>query len=510
MAAAAPPAGPLTAAGSHLACCRLQLSEADGRLQAVAHAVQALLVAAEGWLRRAAEQRQAAELAHCAARCRAEREAGRLRPEEAAARAALQREWASGAAQLGIALRRGPKPAAPTPAPPGCEVREIPGRGRGLFLTRAARAGETLWEEPPVLVCRTQEDIRDWLRHSPPAARAAVQTLAGTTEPLTEQALLAVLNRFCFSFHGHKALFSGACLLNHSCDPNIVYQSGESFGRIVATDDLRPGDELLHTYARREHGWCTWERRSKLLAEKGFLCDCRLCLQPDRTRPLQCPRCTSGVCLSTAIRGQLAECWRCSSCGASPAAAEMGPAIEQERAAWAAWAAAVRAGQVASPCDAAALLRQCARALPPQHWICCFVAQWLLGARSAEACAMSTAALRAVLDYYFAWREDAQYRLWYAWTLTSASRAVIDAAAAGLAGELLRGRAPRFAPGDPQCRALRGIAERKAPAAAVSVQRPPLAVLLERCAAALGAAPRCSPEQARAPAGAAPSDAHAP
>jgi hypothetical protein len=76
------------------------------------------------------------------------------------------------------------------------------------------------------------------------------------------------------------AMFSTACKMNHSCDPNVVllYRTrhwGEPLvGHVVAIRDIAPGEELCISYI---DVWETLETRTEQLANYGFLCHCNKC-----------------------------------------------------------------------------------------------------------------------------------------------------------------------------------------------------------------------------------------
>mgnify|MGYP006197831211 CR=1 FL=1 len=76
------------------------------------------------------------------------------------------------------------------------------------------------------------------------------------------------------------AMFSTACKMNHSCDPNVVvlYRTrnwGEPLAaHMVAVKDICAGEELCISYIE---AWETLENRTKALADYGFVCQCAKC-----------------------------------------------------------------------------------------------------------------------------------------------------------------------------------------------------------------------------------------
>ena len=75
-------------------------------------------------------------------------------------------------------------------------------------------------------------------------------------------------------------LYTTACMMNHSCDPNVetVYAEdgrGPVVGRVVARRDIRPGEELFQTYIDEDMDGA--ERRRVLMDNYGFACTCERC-----------------------------------------------------------------------------------------------------------------------------------------------------------------------------------------------------------------------------------------
>lgn len=112
----------------------------------------------------------------------------------------------------------------PIEPPVGLVIRQSPGRGRGVFATRAFRKGETL-ELAPVLVVPEDEH-----------------------PPLVE----TVLNSYVFGWGDGVAVCLGfGSIYNHSWDPNAEYLKhlDESVIEFVALRDIAPGEEVFVNYA---------------------------------------------------------------------------------------------------------------------------------------------------------------------------------------------------------------------------------------------------------------------
>ena len=75
-------------------------------------------------------------------------------------------------------------------------------------------------------------------------------------------------------------LFPLTCLMNHGCEPNAEVRfevGGAGIGptaRVVATRDVRAGEELRHAYVDVER---SAQLRAADLAAFGFRCDCARC-----------------------------------------------------------------------------------------------------------------------------------------------------------------------------------------------------------------------------------------
>ena len=107
--------------------------------------------------------------------------------------------------------------------PPAVRVATSPGKGRGVFATRAIAAGETI-ERAPVLPL-------------PKAAEAHV--------------LATPLDAYVFEWRGAIAICWGyGSLYNHSWSPNVEYRKrlDEDLIEFVALRDIAPGDELCTNY----------------------------------------------------------------------------------------------------------------------------------------------------------------------------------------------------------------------------------------------------------------------
>jgi len=75
------------------------------------------------------------------------------------------------------------------------------------------------------------------------------------------------------------ALYETACLLEHSCAPNMRMSFDKNFNVTVrASCDLKAGDHLSIMYTHSL--WATWARRDHLANIKHFWCTCERCKDP--------------------------------------------------------------------------------------------------------------------------------------------------------------------------------------------------------------------------------------
>jgi len=107
--------------------------------------------------------------------------------------------------------------------------------------------------------------------------------------------VLAILNT-----NGHAleelegvGVFLTACLLEHSCTPNVNFTTHNTTLRLTALEHISIGQRLSIDYGNNYYR-PTQERRSDLFKTYGFICDCALCVGelPDRCRCFKCPACS--------------------------------------------------------------------------------------------------------------------------------------------------------------------------------------------------------------------------
>lgn len=79
------------------------------------------------------------------------------------------------------------------------------------------------------------------------------------------------------SFNG-VGIFSTACLINHSCDPNIRFEFSNRTSRLTvyAYKKIIEGEQLFHSYIEESN---CFEDRLFEIAEYGFICKCSKCCE---------------------------------------------------------------------------------------------------------------------------------------------------------------------------------------------------------------------------------------
>jgi tetratricopeptide (TPR) repeat protein len=191
------------------------------------------------------------------------------------------------------------------------EVRESPGRGRGLFSLRDVAAGEVIMVEKGYCVVQkgvqtaVTFDVRDERIRVAAVGleRSVVERLMGNPEEIgavmdlfgdweggegkgvygTDDGPVVdvfrvhdIVARNAFGMGERGAgLWMRAAYINHSCIPNAEREFVGDLMVLRATRDIAAGEEIVHSYdesgdydARRETLQATW----------GFGCDCALCV----------------------------------------------------------------------------------------------------------------------------------------------------------------------------------------------------------------------------------------
>lgn len=132
---------------------------------------------------------------------------------------------------------------------------------------------------PPMENCAVADDSNDFDDDDgDDQSLIDARAVLSDTNPSMDE-LLEVAAQILPSFEG-TGLYTTACMMNHSCDPNVetVYAEdgrGPVIGRVVARRDINPGEELFQTYIDEDMDLN--ERQGVLRDNYGFTCRCARC-----------------------------------------------------------------------------------------------------------------------------------------------------------------------------------------------------------------------------------------
>jgi len=180
-------------------------------------------------------------------------------------------------------------------------VKEVPGKGRGLFATRGLPLGFTLLTEQPVLTVDTKKPDHDKLLtdFQSKNKETRMEILKFNDHPnndaddqdqdvLSKLVRIFRVNSMVKRLDGKEVsinLYLKASLLNHSCSPNVVLWDTRSRVETILKGKLLrkvvKGEELTISYYNShpaDDGCLTKEqRKEKLLVKYGFECLCDIC-----------------------------------------------------------------------------------------------------------------------------------------------------------------------------------------------------------------------------------------
>lgn len=190
-----------------------------------------------------------------------------------------------------------------TITPPDVKIVQITGRGYGLIVTRAFKAGELIFTEHPLILAHhaggqeLRDSIIDALYSASADSLAKFYKLhnplklwsfwddANYGKFLTLEENIWNSNRLAFGQdpldpeQRKSAIFELASRINHSCLCNAEWEWNScGFLALYAWIDLKAGDEITIDYL----GLPAWEMTAKercleLARDYGFLCRCEAC-----------------------------------------------------------------------------------------------------------------------------------------------------------------------------------------------------------------------------------------
>ncbi|THV04461.1 SET domain-containing protein [Dendrothele bispora CBS 962.96] len=184
------------------------------------------------------------------------------------------------------------------------EVRDLPGKGKGMVAIRDIKQGELIIRETPLFIVPPQISVspttliaQNLLRLTP-YQRSAFLNLSyvnlpphvdpdsGLEKDLNEVAL-AIFQTNAVSAGEGVGIFPRMARLNHGCSRafNSVYswregKDGQEGVLVVhALKEIKKGEELLTTYMNTKQP--RTQRRDYLNHQYGFQCTCSVCSLPD-------------------------------------------------------------------------------------------------------------------------------------------------------------------------------------------------------------------------------------
>ena len=182
-------------------------------------------------------------------------------------------------------------------------VKEVEGKGRGLFATRDIAQAEVILIEDPVLTIEADMNqnvgskklLNDYSK-LPPKVQSDILKLHdafGMTSQCLETRLWNIIHtnsikKWNAGQYLEKSLYLKTSGFNHSCNPNTTWVYKDRTIMIVkALVPIKRGEELVKDYMwtpfddRGENGLCREERRAKIKKKYNFDCLCNVCSKND-------------------------------------------------------------------------------------------------------------------------------------------------------------------------------------------------------------------------------------
>ncbi|KAH6691493.1 hypothetical protein F5X68DRAFT_229346 [Plectosphaerella plurivora] len=184
---------------------------------------------------------------------------------------------------------------------PAYEVRDLPGKGKGVIAVRRIEKGEVLMLDYPAILAAADFASAAWTKTQERLLQVAVSQLPRQTQrrvldlAMSQTDLdsdMAVGDVFatntCSVVLGNGVRFLGlfpeVSRMNHDCVPNAYYRLSPMTltMQVVSYRQINPGEEVTINYASL--GMPYTVRREYLEANYGFTCGCALCKAPKAKR----------------------------------------------------------------------------------------------------------------------------------------------------------------------------------------------------------------------------------
>eukprot|EP01064_Diplonema_japonicum_P025960 TRINITY_DN37383_c0_g1_i1.p1 TRINITY_DN37383_c0_g1~~TRINITY_DN37383_c0_g1_i1.p1 ORF type:complete len:617 (+),score=156.49 TRINITY_DN37383_c0_g1_i1:54-1853(+) len=213
----------------------------------------------------------------------------------------------------------------------GLRLVTISGKGRSLVADEHIPQGTVIWREAPLVVWQAGSEMEaaKEIFLDPPVAELVGILQTHTTQPIVVPnppnpdiqpppqwfkwwSEVLQINAWGFTAfeEEHRALFLLGSFLNHSCEPNVRYDTkdGREEAGFVALRDIHPAEELVVSYS---HHLSTAMRYEEMKHDRRFTCKCPRCADTDWARGRRCTDCPHGVTYPT---GTEDEAWKCTAC----------------------------------------------------------------------------------------------------------------------------------------------------------------------------------------------------
>jgi hypothetical protein len=164
------------------------------------------------------------------------------------------------------------------------EVREVLGKGRGIFAKKCFERGDVVMMERPLPHGRNSKVEEFASSESVLKAVMALMPHGGSLRAIFDLNSMGCNDE---SGVGESGLFVTMAYLNHACLANTLHHFVDSHGVKIlsASRRIEQGEEITISYINQEteeflNGACA-SNRSELLRKKwGFVCDCLACSNP--------------------------------------------------------------------------------------------------------------------------------------------------------------------------------------------------------------------------------------
>ncbi|KAK5171810.1 SET domain-containing protein 5 [Saxophila tyrrhenica] len=169
------------------------------------------------------------------------------------------------------------------------EVKDSPGKGKGMFATVNIKAGDLIMREDGRM-----KIVGFWRRdHREKQAEAEVQQAFLALSPAEKQEIIQLRDDTTIngskivriyltnakSEKGDSVIYLKMARLNHSCVPNAEMGGfgGVAETTLVATRKINKGEEIFITYRGEHLDGPRAERHQGLMRVHRFVCECRVC-----------------------------------------------------------------------------------------------------------------------------------------------------------------------------------------------------------------------------------------